>query len=152
FLGDMRGNILNGNVPGHYTDPEVIADHEHQYIISSGFALKIFGMSWKLKALPLNIVFVDRCSYQCIDLTGMEILHSAFQRQKSVLTPYFVLLTQRDLHIFLPHIDHIRPFGMCLLGLVDDVKTKIINVIRFSMKGGIFCVSVYYRGKIIQHT
>ncbi len=64
---------------GSNTDPHALTYHKHQCFSCTGNGFQIIGMSVKMKSLRLNILFVNWCSDQNINLTVFKILDSFFK-------------------------------------------------------------------------
>ena len=115
-------------MPGHDTDPELVGDHEHQHVINSEFLLEIFSMPGVSETLGHHGLLVDRSRHQHIDVTVLDVLHSALKRPDGRFSRLRSGLSRLDEHIVRKAVDNIDLLWLSILGALDHISVHLVKV------------------------
>src|SRR5579862_353176 len=76
FAAYCRSDVLYRDMLSHEADPHVFSNHEHQHVVHAKTMLEKRCMPGVGKIGGLDVLFMNGCRYQALDLALPECFHS----------------------------------------------------------------------------
>ncbi len=102
FPGNVFGYFGDGNMLGQQANPHVFSGHKHQHILNRKEILEKGGMTGVGKVGRLNVLFMQRGSYQPLYVLVFQGVRGSHQGLNSIFPAHFVHNAGGDVYIFFP--------------------------------------------------
>ena len=121
LLGDLRGDVLEGNVARDNGQAQAVADHEHQGIGGAEGVLDVFGVAREAEALERHGLLVDGTRDEHVHEAGLEVGDGALERLDGAIRGFGRGLAGLGVGAFRQAADDVDALGVRLGGAVDGV-------------------------------
>ena len=121
LFGDLRGDVLEGNVARDDGQAQAVADHEHQRIRGAEGVLDVFGVAREAEAFERHGLLVDGARDEHVHEAGLEVGDGALERQDGAFGGFGRGLAGFGVGALRQAADDVDALGMRLGGAVDGV-------------------------------